>query len=137
MQVEVSFAGEQIAFEVPADRLVQRWSGPAGTTVEAFRARVFEALERPLDFPPLRQTVVPGDRVVIPVTPGMPAAGAVLGAMMEILERAGVEPGAVTILTAESAPELFREGTAHALHDPRDRRNWPTWRAPRRAGESI
>src|SRR4051812_45603845 len=81
MQVAVSFGDEWLALEVPDDRLVARWEGPAGSPSADVERLVAEALEHPHDYPPLRQAVVPGDRVVIAFDAEVPQPRAVLEAV--------------------------------------------------------
>ena len=91
MRVAVAFQDEQLAFEVPDDRLIGVWHGPGPIPRAEVKGLVLEALEHPLGFPPLRQAVVPGDRVVIPIDPQVPEATAILEALRESLEGAGVD----------------------------------------------
>ena len=83
------------------------------------------ALEAPRDFPPLRQTVVPGDRVTIAFDPSIPEAGLVLEAIAGTLLEAGVEAEGLTVLLPQASPdELERSlppGATVAVHDPDDR----------------
>jgi hypothetical protein len=125
MQVGVEFADERVDLEVADDRLVGAWSAPEASRPGPARPRVREALEGPRDYPPLRSAVVPGDRVVIPVTPGIPELPEVLQAACEVLGEAGVEPSGITILWPPEAPAPPRdelpEGVTLAVHDPDDR----------------
>ncbi len=65
MHVSVNFQDERLDFELPDECVVATWSAPVGLeppqAIEALR----DALETPWEFPPLRQMIVPGDRVVI------------------------------------------------------------------------
>lgn len=124
MQLEIAFARERLSVDVPDDRLVSAVLGP-GSNSPAVRGSVLESLERPLDYPPLRQAVVPGDRVVIPATPDIPDLAAVVGAACEVLAAAGVDPASVTLLlTGEPDADLraaLPPGVGLAVHDPEDR----------------
>src|SRR4051794_35176565 len=104
MRVTVEFRDERLEFEVPDDRLVGVWHGPPGIPDAEVKGRVLEALEHPLGYPPLRQAVVPGDRVVIPLDPDLPAAAApVVAAICETLQAAGVEAGSIQVLSSGPA----------------------------------
>jgi hypothetical protein len=91
------------------------------------RGLLADALEHPRDYPPLRQAVVPGDRVVIALGDDVPDAAAVLGAVCEVFRAAGVDPESVTVLTdAEPRAGLSQAvpgGVTFRRHDPEDRAN--------------
>ncbi len=127
MRVAVDFQNERLDLEVPEERLVADWHGPAGMETEDVRRLVKDALESPRQFPPLRQAVVPGDRVVVVLDPEVSQVGGVLGAVCDTLMHAGVEADAITVLTPPGPDPLagrqvaLPEGVVRALHDPDDR----------------
>jgi len=126
MQVGVAFHDEQLDLEVPDDRLVGQWQGPAGVGAADLERLVLAALEEPRQYPPLRQAVVPGDRVVIALDSQVPHPSAVLRAICGPLRAAGVEASAITVLVAGSpwvpAPALdLPEHVSLVVHDPSDR----------------
>ena len=93
MHVSVNFQDERLDFELPEERVVATWSAPAGmdgTASELKRMR--DALETPWDFPPLRQMIVPGDRVVIALDSSIAHARPILEVLGQTLRDAGVEP---------------------------------------------
>src|SRR5579864_3596830 len=100
MRVAVEFGEEQLDFDIPDERVVGVWRGPPPVAAPEVKGLVLAGLENPLNFPPLRQAVVPGDRVVIPLGQDVPAVAAVLDAVVETLEAAGVEPSAIHVLAA-------------------------------------
>ncbi len=65
MRVSVEFQQRELELEIPDENLVGVWQPPAGATHLAGVEIVRAVLEAPREFPPLRQTVVPGDRVTI------------------------------------------------------------------------
>jgi len=103
------------------------------------------ALDQPLEFPDLSQTVVAGDQVTIVVEPSVPRAGDIAAAVAERLIAGGVTPEAVTVLHAvdfattpirvRASAELVEAGASAPssraaastvtlrteLHDPTDR----------------
>ncbi|MBX6314751.1 MAG: DUF2088 domain-containing protein, partial [Isosphaeraceae bacterium] len=125
MRVEVAFRDERLEFEVPEGRLVGVWQGPPDLSETEVRGLVLEALENPLGFPPLRQAVVPGDRVVIPWDPDVPSARSILGAICEVLTGAGVEAESIRVLASGPVPDAWSgglpPGVEMTLHDPEDR----------------
>jgi lactate racemase len=125
MRVAVDFQDEQSEFEVPDDRLVADWHGPTGVDRADVTRLVVEAVERPHEYPPLRQVVVPGDRVVVALDPQVPAVGVVLAAVCGVLAEAGVEANAITVLVPEGASRcldgVLPAGVTSAVHDPSER----------------
>ncbi len=125
MRVSVEFQQRSLELEIPDENLVGAWHGPAGSTLSAAAEIVRTALEAPLDFPPLRQTIVPGDRVTIAFDPLVPEPGPVLEPIFDILRQAGVEAGDLTVLLPSGSNEQqvlnLPEGAAVAVHDPSDR----------------
>lgn len=125
MTVAVEFQDERLDLEIPESRLVTAWHGPAGVPDEKLSQLVDSALETPLDFPPLRQAVVPGDRVVVALGDRLPSAPVILSSAWRILKAAGVEPTGVTLLTSTPAgPGLVASlpaGATFRTHDPATR----------------
>lgn len=91
------------------------------------------ALDEPLEYPPLDQAVVPGDRVAVVVDRYVPHAAKVTEAVVERLLRCGVTPEAVTVVYPEGAtppalrasPAVPAGGSANGVlvevHNPDDR----------------
>jgi hypothetical protein len=126
MRVVLDFQNERLDLDVPPERLVADWHGPAGVLAADVPRLVRDALENPCQYPPLRQAVVPGDQVVVALDIEVPEAGGVLQAVCETLVQAGVDAASITVLTAEEAgPRVagwdLPEGIAWAVHDPDDR----------------
>jgi hypothetical protein len=121
----VDFQDESLEFEVPDERLVAEWRGPRGLEPDAARAAVADALEHPRDFPPLRQMIVPGDRVTIALDPDIPDCRSVLDVLAATLARAGVEADGITVLAASAGASgcegVAGQGGTIAVHDPDDR----------------
>src|SRR4051812_22318759 len=65
MRIGVDFQDERLDFNLPDDRLVGHRGAGEVATGRDVAAMAREALESPIDFPPLTRAVVPGDRVVI------------------------------------------------------------------------
>jgi hypothetical protein len=124
MRVEVAFQGERFGLDVPEGRLVGAWQGPAGVSAGDVPGLVARALEEPRGFPPLRQAVVPGDRVVIAFGADVPEPAAVLDVVGDVLFRAGVERQDVTVL-ADAPPNapapVLPDGVVFQRHGPDDR----------------
>jgi lactate racemase len=127
MQVAVEFQDERLDLDVPEGRLLGYWRGPRGMPSSEVAGFLDAILERPFDFPPLRQAIVPGDRVVIALGDDVPEAPAVLASLWRVLETAAVEAEALTVLSLSPArPELSGSlpgGVTFLTHDPEDRNN--------------
>jgi hypothetical protein len=126
MRVSVEFQDEQLALELPDENVVGTWTGPAGVTGEAAAAAVRSALEHPLDFPPVRRAVVPGDRVAIALDPALVRVAPVLHVLVELLSQSGIEAGAVTVVASPgnraTLSETLPPGIALEVHHPTDQR---------------
>ena len=126
MRVSVVFQDEQLALDLPDEILVGSWEGPQGLPREQVAEAVRTILEHPLEFPPFRQMVVPGDRVAIALDASLGDVGPVLRVLDELLRRSGVEAGDVTVVATPggrgSLGEELPPGVAYEVHDPRDSR---------------
>jgi len=88
-------------------------------------------LAEPLDFPPLSQTAVPGDRVVLALDTQVPQADSIVAAVVEQLTQAGVEPQDISLLRSPldlagdpmaKIPQAQRDKIVVEIHDPADRK---------------
>lgn len=122
MRVSVDYQDKQIEFDVSTEALVGSWKGPSGLGPEQVGAALQDALEHPLDFPALRQMLVPGDRVAIALEGSLTGVGPILLALKTVFDEAGVSAQDVTVVaTPESRPELAQdvpEGMTLVVHDP-------------------
>jgi nickel-dependent lactate racemase len=125
MRVLVDFQDESLELDHPDEQVVAAWRGPVGLGLAESVDLVRAALEAPRDYPALRQTVVPGDRVTIALDPAIPDAGVVLGVIAEILRQAGVDGENLTVLVPAGEPGVLEgslpAGAALKVHDPADR----------------
>jgi hypothetical protein len=127
MSYSVAFQDEVVEFDLPGESLLGCWSGPAGGTAEAAESALRGALEQPLEYPPLRQLVVPGDRVAIALDSTLTDVRLVLGVVDEILRQAGVVRGGVSVVATPGATAALAEevppGIRLFVHDPADARS--------------
>src|SRR5438876_1656278 len=79
---------------------------PRGKAVADPRAATSAALANPLDFPPLRQAVIPGDHVALAVQGGVPQRAAVVAAMVADLIGAGVAAAHICVVHDASDPAI-------------------------------
>lgn len=123
---------ERLELEVDSETAVDVSEGPAEPLADA-RDAAAKALAEPLDFPPIRKAVVPGDQVTLAVEEGTPDLPALVAAAVECLLAAEVLPADITILRpladrgrapldpTSALPEAVRTAIKHAWHDPHDR----------------
>ena len=127
MRVSVGFHDQQADFEVPDDRLALAWKSPAGVESVQVAGRIAQALREPVGCPPLDQSVVPGDQVVIALGRDVPEVSEVLRVVRAMLRSSGVETEAITILAEPGSPASLEsqipEGIVLVRHDPEDRTN--------------
>lgn len=123
MRLRVEYSGGFLEFEGASDRLVASFSAPTGLPVTDLGERIARALASPIGYPPLRQVVVPGDRVVIPIDPSLPQAPVVLAAMAEVLRDVGVESIDAIVDGRDPAHRDLElpPGIELVVHDPSDR----------------
>ncbi len=117
-------------WEPAAGQVMLTHAGPA--TLPDLRGTLQAALKAPLEFPPLTQALVPGDRLVLALDRGVPQAASLIAALWEVLSGAGVEPTDVTILQPgtwrkDAAPDPrsllpaeVRSAMRWERHDPTD-----------------
>ena len=121
MRISVPFQDESLDFEAPDERVAGAWDGPRGVPAAGVGELIRSALEHPRSFPALRQAVVPGDRVVIPIDPSVPEPGAILAAIAGVLAEAGVEPADMLALATGPLDRAEAGGMTVVVHDPEDR----------------
>ncbi len=125
MRVNVAFHGESLELELPDEQVVAAWQAPVGHGGAESAAMIAAALDAPRNFPPLRQTVVPGDRVTIAFDPSIPECDVILEAISGRLLEAGVEAEGLTVLlpraTSIELTQSLPPGAVVAVHDPADR----------------
>jgi hypothetical protein len=124
MYAAVEFQNETLDFELPEDHHVATWAGPVGLDDSRGIEALCGSLEQPLDYPALRQIVVPGDRLVIALDPTIAAARDVLTAITRTVGEAGVVPTDITVVAPRNGTHLtgaMPAGVSLAVHDPDDR----------------
>ncbi|HEY1785309.1 MAG TPA: lactate racemase domain-containing protein [Pirellulales bacterium] len=124
----------RLSIDLPAERLVARCGQPASPPLADVARATAEALAAPLDYPPLDQQVVPGDKVCVALADGVPQAATVVRVVVDRLLAAGVAGHDITLIRGSAAalPDVadgpggkFAAGGAkvHVLtHDAADRK---------------
>src|SRR5690606_20095371 len=113
--------------EIDAARIVGQLAAPA--PLPRFAEDLRNALAKPLDFPPLEQAVVPGDKVCVALDRGTPEAAAIVAQLWRVFEGRGVKPADLSIVQPASAappdadpraalPAAVRAAASWKIHDP-------------------
>jgi nickel-dependent lactate racemase len=130
MRIGIDYGLEHVELDMPEERLVAVHQEPEAPPLDDPVAAVREALEHPVDFPPLRRALTPDDHVAVVVDPHLPHLAQLLTAVLEHITGAGVSPEAVTLLCPptengagwrEQLPVQYRLVRVE-VHDPTDRR---------------
>jgi nickel-dependent lactate racemase len=100
MAIEFQFGEHSsVRLDIAPDRCIAVCRAPNTASIDV-AAATKSAIESPLDFPPLRQAVVPGDHVVLALGPGVPQAADIVAAIVPTLLEAGVAPQDISLLRA-------------------------------------
>lgn len=111
MHVSLNYGYDgRFSCDVEADRVVTYHPGPPSRAGLADELRA--ALRAPLDFPPLEQLCIPGDRVTLVLDRHTPESATLVAGIWSILEQRGIKPDDLLILQP-----IALDGAA--LHDPR------------------
>lgn len=125
-------ADRELTLDLPAESVLAICDAPRGTSPPDVCSTTRQALESPLGFPPLAQSVIAEDHIAIALAAAVPKAAEIIAAIVEQLLAAGVVPEAVTIVhTDEGAaaaqdprsqlPAEIRGRVQLDTHDPHDR----------------
>jgi lactate racemase len=121
-------AGALLKLDAPAERIRGTYA-PRGLPLDNVGQATAEALEAPVEFPALRQAVVPGDRVVLALEPGVPNPLPLINEVVRLLAQAGIDRANITLLRTLSDRQPVDpfatppEGISLAAHDPRDKKH--------------
>jgi len=122
--------GGCFACEIQTDRIAAVCAAPGPLSDPAQAVR--DALDCPIDFPPLRQAVLDSDRVVVALDRRTPEADILIEVVWEALAAAGVAADQVSIIQPASLsrgrpsdprgrlPEEVRDAIGWSIHDPTD-----------------
>lgn len=115
-------------FDIAPERLAAVQSPPA--EIEDVSGAIEDALNRPIDFPPLRQSVFPEDKIVLALDRRVPHAGELISGIWQAMQSAGVNAADVTILQPtdngddlladprSQLPDAVREAIGWIIHEP-------------------
>jgi nickel-dependent lactate racemase len=131
VSVVVSY-GQHRQFEcgLPTERVNAYF--PAPKPLADLPSALRQALNEPLDFPPLSRAIVPGDHVVLALDRHTPQAAVLIAGVWEILAAQGIKPEDVLIIqpTSLSGPQVtdprgllpddVKKAVAWRVHDATD-----------------
>jgi nickel-dependent lactate racemase len=89
---------------------------PRAKPLDDLARAVAGALEDPLDYPPLRQSTTPGDRVVLALGRGVPQSSQITAAVVHALIEAGVHPDGISVLRTEADVDEGAENPCRMLN---------------------
>jgi nickel-dependent lactate racemase len=126
--------GHSLELEFDSDARVTVCDVPRGTPIADLTEATRRALSEPLAFPPLGQSVLPGDRVAVAVPGDVPQSVALLTEVVKQLLEGGVDAANITVLTTSASdtraepldllaglPDEVRKDLTVKQHDPRNR----------------
>ncbi len=123
-------ASGRFSCDIDRERLLAWHSGPKSNA--RLRDLIKSALRQSLDFPPLQQAVVPGDRIVIALDRQTPQAKTIVSEVWKVLEERSIQPENVHIIQPASLiasrspdprgllPVAVRKLVSWSIHDPTD-----------------
>lgn len=125
-------SSSRLELDLPAELLLAELPEPRAASLADPATVTARSLAEPLDFPPLRQAVVPGDHVVLAVDATLSQPAAVLTPVVETLAAAGVAPRDVTLLRTagengggpalrSALPSDWSAAVDEIVHDPHAR----------------
>ena len=98
MRVDIAWGHQHAELEVLDKNLVPfHRAAIAAPLVDPVRV-MRDALQNPLDYPPLWRALTPDDHIAVAVDEGMPRFAELLVVLLEHVSQAGVQPDAVTLL---------------------------------------
>ena len=113
--------------------LIARCGEPAGEPIADVVRAAENSIEQPLDYPPLAQAAVAGDKVVLALGETVPGAAAIVKAVVDCLLQAGIAPEDISLLQTRQEPASsgddplslvpsdVRARLRLLVHDPEDR----------------
>lgn len=109
-----------VGLDLPDETLLTICDEPQGRPLDDPAAATDAALTGPLNFPPLAQATVPGDRIVLALEHGVPQAHTLVAAVASYLVRHGAAPDHLVILQTPAAEAALARDPRMLLPD--------TWR---------
>jgi hypothetical protein len=137
-----------LRIDLPPEAVLADCTAPPVVPLDDPSAAVAAALADPIEFPPLAQALVPGDRIALALDHGVPRAASVLAGVVHTLLEAGSPPDDISIVLTKAdgespyfdplaeLPAHVREAVHVVTHDPADRTSL-AYLAASKAGKPI
>jgi nickel-dependent lactate racemase len=141
-------ADSQVEVDLSPTALVADCRMPRGSALTDITSAIAATLSDPLDFPAVRRSVVPGDRIALAAEAGVPQAGVIASAVVSTLLEAGISADCIAIVhrrtdqfdaddvLRQALPGVAREAVQIIAHDP-DHRDGLSYLAANRDGDPI
>jgi nickel-dependent lactate racemase len=113
-------AGSIASLRIDPARLLAQCHAPRGAALADPAAAVREALENPLEFPPLARATVPGDRIVVAVESGGPRPAALAAGVVRAAVASGAEPDQIQIVSVRTSDDDHESSLRDAWDDTPD-----------------
>tara|TARA_R110002095_G_scaffold153014_2_gene133046 strand:- start:1287 stop:2528 length:1242 start_codon:yes stop_codon:yes gene_type:complete len=109
--------------EIPTERVI--WYHQAPAPLEDVLLKTQQALNSPLELPPLNLAIVPGDKITVIVDYQTPAVCEIINSLWSSFSSCGIEAGDVTILQSPAAqPELQQKLKAAVVPELQEKSQW-------------
>jgi len=110
---QLKYGKGMVSFKIPQEEILYELQGKNYPALADLQKAYRQALDHPIDSPPLREIVKPGEKVVVTVsdiTRGWQRNDQVLPVLIETLNEAGIPDSNITILIVVGAHRLNTEG---------------------------
>jgi nickel-dependent lactate racemase len=144
--IRIPFGHESLEISVREGQVLHGHRGPRAPTLADVGTAMRQAVEEPLEFPPLRRALTPDDHVVVAIAQELNHLPDLLAPLLDHVVSAGLQPANITLLCRSESADSVRQ--AHALlpveqrtvavevHDPADRSRL-SYLASTKAGRRI
>ena len=117
--LSLKFGGEQeLRLHLPDGMLLAELAGPHAVALDDPVAAVAAAMATPIQFPPLPQATVPGDRIVLALDHGVPRADAIVAGIVHSLLEGYAKAGDIQLVRASSDSASARLSNPLGLLEP-------------------
>ncbi len=130
MRVPIAWGRQILELEIREENLVLATRAPITENLADPVKAMRDALEHPIDYPPLRQSLTPADCVAVLVDETIPNLGQLLVPVLEQIHAARVPPDAITLICPSTSakqpwlddlPDEFQDVHVE-IHQPGDRK---------------
>jgi nickel-dependent lactate racemase len=127
--VQIDLGDFGVSLAVDQANLVAASHEPVAPDVADLGAAVRGALDQPHNFPSLSRALTPDDRIAVVVDERLPKLGVIVGQVIQCLTEAGINPAAITLVSAAGSRQSWIDDLPDSaqdvrteIHDPADRK---------------